>query len=719
MAIGSWTLITSWLAVTVALFWCMLRLFASPHIKSLSERATYAITLAIGLIVVVTQWLGIAGLLRPGILVLSVGFLLAITFFMQSRVTLASLRVVRQSQENDDASTITYSAPKANSTAVAIISVLLTAILASWGCTFGLFGIPQNWDTISYHLLFVDNWLSTQQLYTPSLTKWFFPANAEILNLWFAMTQPTNASAPLASLVGAALISTSGFAILTRAGFAPFPSIFAIAVGLLNPIVFVHLASCKNDVLCAGLLLASMLSLARFQEAGRKVDLYIFATAVGIAVGSKFYCFGYVAVIWFAHVMLSLVRRQFALIPQTAIAGALGTMAFSGIWYLRNLWIVGAPFYPSGILALPSAELPRSEHLFRTSLFGSSVENRWFVWLDAVWPMIGDAAPFAIIGMLLFVASLGAELLRSRKQRESTDSPTTQVLAIRTFVSLIAFGSFVVYGITPFVVGVTESSSVFLQNGFVAIRLGWFWFTLLLLFGIAYLLQFVENQLHAAMRHIVTVTALVWIAFQSDYRKQFEPVQSLLDGFFMAPAIPWLTTFVALFLLLLPWAWLYRLESPRAIGARLALVAVTGLFAITTISMASIRFKDEFGATYDRLFGTRLFSELQINNQFFHDTESVWICSLTARSQPLAGPVRQYLVASAHDICAIPVRFDGADKLAQYLRLYPFTHLVVDEQDDNTRGMFLRLLEREPEFASRMWSDGVFTIYSLNERIRQ
>ena len=700
-----------WLAASLALIWSCIHYFGST-VASWSERGAYSFVLAIAVIVIVTQFTGFFGWLRPSVLLAGVTIITALLGWLAKlAVPDPATDATGLSIANGQFETSSDGELSRQHIVVAVIAVLITTILASWSIVFGLFSIPQNWDTISYHLLFVDNWLITQNIYTPSLTKWFFPANAEILNLWFAMTQPTNAPAPLANLVAAALILLSGFSVLRHAGFNPVVGILAVSVSLLNPVVFVHLASCKNDMLCAGLLLTSLLAIARYRNHRKSIDLAMFGLTIGLAVGSKFYCFGYVAVIGFSHSLLMLHVRSPQTIIRSATAAAIGSVLFSGIWYLRNLWLTGAPFYPSGVLALPSASLPRAEHLFQTSLFGSTVTNRFIVWLDAVWRMIGSATPFAVIGLFMFLLSLQS----LRRFNSAGPVPNGfQVLEFRWLLALVILGSSVIYGITPFVVGVTSDNAAFLLNGFVAVRLGWFWFTICLLVGLASLFQHYSEQANELVNTLGTSALIVWMVMQADYRYHFEEVRSLLDGFFLSPAIAWFPTVLGVATLLIPWVVLYARPGRLSQSLRIGLVIGTGICLIIATSQASQRFENGAANTYDRLFGTRLFTELpQLENSSSLGGTPVWICALTARNQPLAGSTRKRLVASAHDICAIPVRFETTGELLAYLSRFPFTHLVVNDKDDNTRNAFLRALRQQPKLAVPIWTDGTFTVYSL------
>jgi len=687
------SILANFLLFVVFLNW----IHARCEALSASTCVAYAATLVLALITVLSQFLGLAGVLQPQFL-LAAALCLSLIIWFATPSDGRSLTALRR--VSSDVSSL----PRWQ---VAVVAGYVAGF-GYWLITFGVFDLSTNWDTLDYHLTFVDQYRRQGHLFDFSVNKWFFPCGGELITHWFSIGQPTAVLSSVGGCFAALLTMAASLALLRTLGCPSHVALLATGCTLLNSIVFMHLITCKNDLLCTGLLLVAVLSGLRLLESGHLVDRALFSIAAGSAIGVKYYCVGYVFVVLSALIAASIVRGEARKGLHLIGAALLGSFVMAGVWYIRNLWFTGAPMYPSGLFAIQTpGDLVRS-NLFGTSMIGSHAENRLIDWASAVQQLWGP---------VFWIACLGAVPLLVAGTASHGGHGLRRFCNWRSLVAgSIVMGWLAVYFSTPFVVGMDRQDAGFLIGSFVGVRLGTPFLTLTTLLGSAIVLQRLSLWLPPAGRRIATAGLLFYFAQTTlDYHSHYVGLGFTPD-------------------------WLHYVSTPRWMGsgivsgAALGLcvffffhpagqvrrIAMAGCFGLTiawgiAATVASERFETHFAATYDRVLETQLISAIDKSDKLRSLRDSdVWICVVSSRSWPFGGARSQRRISSAHGVCSIPQRFRDAEHLEAFLREYPFSHLVVDKRQSEDIAVFDVCQRQRGDWFRLLASDRFYQVFELD-----
>jgi len=666
----------------------------------------YAICLSIGVITLASMLLGMLGLLTP----------VMIMIVLAVAAAMVGVKPLGDSSFGSAAAEAWTLATSRRWPASAVLLTLFSFLLLSfWGIAFGWFDHTLNWDSLAYHLVFVDQWRSSGWLFDLSQNKWFFPAGAELLNHWFAISGSSQAGVPLAGWAAAVLCLLAGIALMQMFDLHPVTIALAVIALAVSPLLFLHLITAKNDLYCGAMLMTALVAALRATDGqsrgdsmrGRAIDRWVFATACALAIGAKFYSAGYVVVLLAALILTRSQGRP--LDTAWRLIGPLVTMTLllAGPWYIRNLVVSGAPLYPSDLLAIRTPEVAEKAELFATSLIGSTASDRFFHWSLAVWRVIGPASVLTAVGVVGF-------LVFSVRKDASRTSRRTAVGSPHRCVAVLLGGWALIYAITPFVVGRYPGEVSFLEDSFVGVRLGTPWWVLCVVIGTSSCLAVAAKWLPEGLRPVATVAFLCCLAPMLDHHRHydalgFDPLWLYQVGFAWWP---WGVVLVAAGTLGLHAGWVWLGNERLKPGLQLTLLGAV-LLAPLAVS-ANRRFVDQFAGVYGRHLDTSVFDRLRHDEKLRElSGDSAWVCVLTPRSWPFAGPASNRRLSSAHGICAIPRRFKDVDDLRRYLKSHKFTHVVVEMREQVTRELFESLIATPDDLATKIYSDPHYRIYRL------
>ena len=305
--------------------------------------------------------------------------------------------------------------------------VVLAAALLAYELALGLTVPPNNWDSLTYHLVRAAAWAQHGGLYwipnVPSdRLNTFQPlAEQEILFLFVATGKGALYALPQYLAELALLVSVYGGA--RRLGFGPPPA--AAAAGLFASLGLVTLESttAQND-----LVAASFPAIAAYFLLGRSPnDQALAGAAAGLGLGVKLTTI----LVWPVLVALVVLRGRRAAVP--AAAGAVAGFVLVGMWgYVLNL-AHGTGLFggtADGLRASPSwpGTLQSAVHLLYRTLDLSVLSNRVIVGLAvaagfaaiavgvrrgpaaAVWVALPLCAPVLVIGagdVIAYLTRLG------------------------------------------------------------------------------------------------------------------------------------------------------------------------------------------------------------------------------------------------------------------------------------------------------------------------
>jgi hypothetical protein len=252
---------------------------------------------------------------------------------------------------------------------------------------------PYVWDTLTYHLPKVADWVQYEKLVvlpTP-VTRSYWPANFELFQTWFVLFFHHDflieaAGLPFYLLAILSVYSSGRSLELSRSWSA-----FLAAIYALTPAVLMNAVSCKNDMAMAAFYLFSlavMLDFRRHKDHAGNHAVVIMA-AILMAIGTK----PYMVFVLPGLILIGLwcLRRGYTESRQAkdhsqsflAVCFLLITALLLGsYWYVRNYWLFENPFYPADF------------RLFGHLVFGegqSSVQQGSFLW-DSLLKNILDLA---------------------------------------------------------------------------------------------------------------------------------------------------------------------------------------------------------------------------------------------------------------------------------------------------------------------------------------
>lgn len=236
---------------------------------------------------------------------------------------------------------------------------------------------PYVWDTLSYHLPNVAEWVQNHRLviFDTPVDRTFWPANFELFETWFVLFPHHDylvdaAGIPFYLLAGASVYSIARTLELSRRC-----ALVAALAYAYTPAVAIHATTGKNDLAIAALYLFMA---ALILDGGRRRTrplrrLTLLWLALCLAIGTK------VTIVFIGPGLLLLAlwawRGSSPELPEadpkpcreapdagrtlrlTLVGGA--GLVVAGYWFMRNGLVFGNPFYPTDF------------HLFGHLIFGS------------------------------------------------------------------------------------------------------------------------------------------------------------------------------------------------------------------------------------------------------------------------------------------------------------------------------------------------------------
>jgi Dolichyl-phosphate-mannose-protein mannosyltransferase len=339
---GAAVLLVQSVAVADVGWQCGRRLYPTQPLAAV----TAAVVLSTAGVILVLEMLGIGGLLQP------VPVLAATTaLWLAARLTVArgesesaALPILALRPRRSPRALIAFCA------AAALAALLLAALIDA------IFEARPEFDALWYHLPIPVQWLQAGNIrivpfVAPSLPVGTYPANGELLDLWFLLPVHKDFLVQLASIPAVAL-SATGVALLARTlGARPHAAAAsALLVLTLPPVLLTQVGTNLTDLFMAGAITASAAFLARFTRGEQMRDGVLAGMAAGLAVGARYQAL--IAVLPLVAIGISslIARRQSAArLLRIGVAATAVLVSFGGYWYIRNWLTTGDPLYPEPV----------------------------------------------------------------------------------------------------------------------------------------------------------------------------------------------------------------------------------------------------------------------------------------------------------------------------------------------------------------------------------
>ena len=402
MTFGRWLLGVALLAailIPLALAARAARRRLVPELDGATAALADAILTISGL-VVLSQALGVVGLLRPIPLVVA-----AIAVGVAAR---AAAPQRRDGEREGSAPGPRVLDRLALAAAALVFAAWLRRTLVS--LDFGVGGVDSTWYHLTFAAEFAEGSVAGIPYTDVDFLTSFYPANVELLHAIGMVAFGTAALSPLLSLAALGLTFLAGWCVGRPFGAAPLTLLATTAAVGVPTLLASQAGEAKNDIASLAFLLAAAAFLLAPRT--RTAHLVLAGAATGLAVGTKLNLLAPAGGLFVATLVL---HRRGAL----AFAGA--ALATGGYWFARNLVATGNPLPWLG--PLPQPDEPRSEDTLRPLsdyLFDADAWDERFLpgleqALSAAWPVLAAAAllgaALALIRGERMVRALGAVAL--------------------------------------------------------------------------------------------------------------------------------------------------------------------------------------------------------------------------------------------------------------------------------------------------------------------
>jgi hypothetical protein len=332
----------------------------------------------IGLLVVLSEVLGVFGLLRSWALVTSTLLIALLVHYRLGRPAQSaegSRKGVSPAEGSPTDGPAVDPGPPCPPVAASgyWLALLVTAVVVAQWAAFTSYSLDagiSNFDSVWYHLPFsadmfqtgsTINFFKTETVFT----NWFYPQNSELVHAISMSLTGRDFFSVLLNLgwLGLALLAAW---CIGRPYARPHLTLIAVAVLLtVHTLVVREPGTAKNDIVAIALILSAVAILinrsADPEDAhGRLGPGWAMATAglaVGLAVGTKVTALAPAAMITFAVLFAAHNGTRLRSAAVWAVSGLLG----GGFWYLRNLVATGNPI--PQIEAIGPIQLPGPERL--------------------------------------------------------------------------------------------------------------------------------------------------------------------------------------------------------------------------------------------------------------------------------------------------------------------------------------------------------------------
>lgn len=589
----------------------------------------------------------------------------------------------------------------------------------------GLLEFPSNFDTLTYHLPLVDQWLSTGSLYVPGVSKWFYPGNSEVVALWMVAPFSGDFFAPLNNFPAVLLLVVSATQLARLFGVAPLTAHLGVLALVSTYVVSHQLLDNKNDVAAVSLIFSYLVYSFRYVRSVHLADLVLAAMCLGLLAGVKYYALLYagMGLVVFIFWIASCRGLRAALFAFSICL--IGLIIWGGYWYGRNLWFTGTPVYPKALWPGGDLQTGANPGIWSTTLLGSSRTERWLLWLSAVWRMTGPChlAALTVLPFSLVWLGLSGYFFRSRGFRGSEANGRWALMIVVLLAGLI-------YAITPNTIGTYRNSLNMVKTGYVTIRLGLCFFSLTVLSAIIFINDLVTlpasrvpegkkerrdgeilrtdapNSWHRRL-FVVTLfcAGVAALAYQMsiEHRIPAVVIDRKLSFQFFSSVLVAEGLLIVVFLGLI--AWHYLSHWHRLISKGLT-VGALGIAAVVAGQLGE-RWHTHFASYYDQFFETSIFTYLKDL-----DPDSTRICVPIPRTYPFAGSRRQFPVFQANSPPAHARRFRSRQTVMEYLLQQDVTLIALHGPDFSVRtveGRY-RLGEQDPDCFVTIWTDDTYDL---------
>ncbi len=648
---GLWMLVS--IAIVMSAYRLCRQLFSAKTISSdvlvttaLSVAAIHFSLLVVGAIGTFHRW--------PAFL--AVVFVTGLLCFLERWSKAATNSGVRSDRILDNTDAFQETSPAKSLVSLPVI-LWWIAISAFTGHVInnGLLSFPVDWDTLMYHLPFIDFWIQSGSLASMQSARWSTPATGELIGTWFVLPFSGDFLASLTNVPMFILMASSVIETARRIGLnGSWPHWVAIAT-LATHVTLRQSVDVSNDVAVSAFFLSGLAFALRYHGDRRLADASLFGVCFGLLCGVKFFALGYAAVLLLIWVMISFpvaVRLRIDIIKHHLLAGTLAILS-GGYWYLRNWWMTGYLLYPKGSPDMSQRIL--YDDLSRTTLLGNGDPSVPNLLIGAVWKMTGPIhlLALAILPTMAIATIVVSISLMVRRRWKHGRYWLDNDIYLRIVLTVGVIGCGCVWIVTPMLVEDQPGTLNHLRWGYAPVRYG-LTFLSMSVIGLSTLIYTVIRDMPGRIRRVVSLlfagTIICQMVSLPMHAVQFDLVTAALIG-----ANVGLATFIL------------KMLAAKFQRSKAFLITMVVFLICVAIQFLSDRWHTGFARHFDRYDRTTAYSVM--------GDETHRMIVLSNRVYPLLGSRRQNSILQ-------PMLYYGVDAVVESCEAFN-ADIVVTRVDDH------------------------------------
>ncbi len=366
--------------------------------------------LAVAVLVVLSQLLGLAGILDGVLLVIAsviaAGAAIRVEPLLAVPTPKGRARTKLWGERVDDGP---REGPAVGRVELAIAAGLAALVALQWaGPTLlslerGIYGGDSLWYHLPFSAHIAQAGSVTELLFIdPLYLHWFYPQNSELLHADALLLFGNDFLSPLINLAWLGLALAAGWCIGRPYGAGPI-AVAAVAALMSADLLFSRQpGNGNNDVVAVALVLGAVAILVNARRPTAIGPLAVAALAAGLALGTKLTVVPLIGALTIGVIALAAGRRG-----KAALVWSAGLFAAGGLWYVRDLVVAGTPFpfVDLGPLDPPEDLAGREPFAIVHYLTDTDVWGRWFrpgleERLGEAWPLV---LLLAVVGVVVWL----------------------------------------------------------------------------------------------------------------------------------------------------------------------------------------------------------------------------------------------------------------------------------------------------------------------------
>ena len=371
--------------------------------------------LALGTLVVISELLGLAGIL-DGVLLTAACLLAGAGALRLEPLVIRDAREGGREHQRE--------APAVSEVEIWVAVAVAALVAAQWaGPTLlaldrGIYGGDSLWYHMPFAAHIAQTGSVTELLFTdPLYLNWFYPQNSELLHADALLLLGNDFLSPLLNLAWLGLALFAAWCCGRPYG-AGAPAVAAMAALMSANLLFSRQpGNANNDVVAIALFVSSVAILLNARQATARGPLVVAGLAAGLALGTKLTVVPPVGALTIGVIVLAALgaaegRAGRAL--RAAGAWIAGLAVGGGLWYVRDLIVSGTPFpfVDIGPLSMPEELQGREPFSIAHYVTDTDVWGRFF--RPALEERLGDLWPLVLV---LAVAGVAVWLWRGGAAR--------------------------------------------------------------------------------------------------------------------------------------------------------------------------------------------------------------------------------------------------------------------------------------------------------------